>query len=92
MFSPKLRQQDTTMAGGIEEVIAGPSTPVSQRKPIGGGRPPIRIRASETPEPIQLLDDDTPVPELEDIPPRELEDLKQKCNQVLAQMQQEFTK
>ena len=92
MFSPKLRPQDTTMAGGIEEVIASPSTPVFQRKPIGGGRPPIRIRASETPEPIQLLDDDTPVPELEDIPPRELEDLKQKCNQVLAQMQQEFTK
>ena len=54
MFSPKLRPQDTTMTGGIEEEIAGPSTPVSQRKPIGGGRPPIRIRASETPEPIQL--------------------------------------
>ena len=36
MFSPKLRPQDTTMTGGIEEVIAGPSTPVSQRKPIGG--------------------------------------------------------
>ena len=80
------------MAGGIEEVIAGPSTPVSQRKPIGGGRPPIRIRASETPEPIQLFDDDTPVPELEDIPQRELEDLTQKCNQVLAQVQEEFTK
>ena len=52
MFSLKLRPQDTTMAGGIEEVIAGPSIPISQRKPIGGGRPPIRIRASETPEPI----------------------------------------
>ena len=66
MFSPKLRPQDTTMAGGIEEVIAGPSTPVSQRKPIGDGRPPIRIRASETPEPIQL-DNNTPVPEMEEI-------------------------
>ena len=66
MFSPKLMPQDTTMAGAIEEVIVGPSTPLSQRKPIGGGRPPVRLRASETPEPIQL-DDDTPVPEMEEI-------------------------
>ena len=89
MFSPKLRPQDTSMAGGIEEVIAGPSTPVSQRKPIGGGRPPVRIRASETPEPIQL-DDDTPVPEMEEIFSQELIDLKQKCNQVLAEVHEEF--
>ena len=80
------------MAGGIEEVIAGPSTPVSQRKPIGGGRPPIRIRAFETPEPISLLEDHTPIPELEYISSRELEELKQKCNQVLAQVQEEFTR
>ena len=52
MFSPNLRPQDTSMAGGMEEVIAGPSTPLSQRKPIGGGRPPVRLRASETREPI----------------------------------------
>ena len=77
------------MAGGIEEVIAGPSTPVSQRKPIGGGRPPIRIRASETPEPIQL-DDNTPVPEREEIFSQELIDLKQKRNQVLSEVQEEF--
>ena len=89
MFSPKLRPQDTTMAGGIEEVIAGPSTPVSQSIPIGGGRPTIRIRASETPEPIQL-DDDTPVPEMEEIFSQELIDLKQKCNQVLAEVQEKF--
>ena len=92
MFSPKLRPQDTTMAGGIEEVIAGLSTPVSQRKPIGGGRPPIRIRASETPKLISLLEDHTLIPELENILPRELEDLKQKCNLVLAQVQEEFTR
>ena len=36
MFSPKLRPQDTSMAGGIEEVIVGPSTLLSQRKPISG--------------------------------------------------------
>ena len=77
------------MAGGIEEVIAGPSTPLSQRKPIGGGCPPVRLRASETPEPIQL-DDDTPVPEMEEIFCQELIDLKQKCNQVLAEVQEEF--
>ena len=77
------------MAGGMEEVIAGPSTSVSQRKPIGGGRPPVRIRASETPEPIQL-DDDTPVPEMEEIFSQELIDLKQKCNQVLAEVQEEL--
>ena len=29
LFSPKLKLQDTTMAGGIEEVITGPSIPVS---------------------------------------------------------------
>ena len=89
MFSPKLRPQDTSMAGGIEVVIAGPSTPLSQRKPIGGGRPLVRLRASETPEPIQL-DDDTPVPEMEEIFSPELIDLKQKCNQVLAEVQEEF--
>ena len=66
MFSPKLRPQDTSMAGRIEEVIAGPSTPLSHRKPISSGRPPVWLRASETPEPIQL-DDDTPVPEMEEI-------------------------
>ena len=91
MFSPKLRPQDTTMAGGIEEVIAGPSTPLSQRKPIGGGRPPIRMRASETPDPIQL-DDNTPVPEMEEIFSQELKDLKQKCNKVLSEVQEEFTR
>ena len=79
------------MAGGIEEVIAGPSTPVSQRKPIGGGRPPIRIRESETPEPIQL-EDNTPVPEMEEIFSQELIDLKQKCNQVLSEVQEQFTR
>ena len=89
MFAPKLRPQDTSMAGAIEEVITGPSTPVSQRKPIGGGRPPVRLRASETPEPIQL-DDDTPVPEMVEIFSQELIDLKQKCNQVLAEVQEEF--
>ena len=89
MFSPKLRPQDKSMAGGIEEVIAGPSTPLSQRKPIGGGRPPVRLRASETPEPIQL-DDDTPVPQMEEIFSQELIDLKWKCNQVLAEVQEEF--
>ena len=89
MFSPKLRPQDTSMAGGIEVVIAGPSTPLSQRKPIGGGCPLVRLRASETPEPIQL-DDDTPVPEMEEIFSPELIDLKQKCNQVLADVQEEF--
>ena len=91
MFSPKLRPQDTTMTGGIEAVIAGPSTPVSQRKPIGGGRPTIGIRASETPEPIQL-DDNTPIPEMEEIFSQELIDLKQKCNQVLSEVQEEFTR
>ena len=91
MFSPKLRPQDITMAGGIEEVIAGSSTPVSQRQSIGGGRPPIRIRASETHEPIQI-DDNTPVPEMEEIFSQELIDLKQKCNQVLSEVQEEFTR
>ena len=85
MFSPKLRPQETTMAGGIEEIITGPRTPVSQRKPIGGGHPPVRIRASETPDSIQL-DDDTPVPEMEGILSQELIDLKQKCNQVFAKV------
>ena len=89
MFSPKLRPQDTSMAEAIEDIIAGPSTPLSQRKPIGGGRPPVRLRASETPEPIQL-DDDTPVPEMEEIFSQELRDLKQKCNQVLAKVQEAF--
>ena len=88
MLSPKLRPQDASMAGGIEEVIAGPSTPLSQRNPIGGGRPPVRLRASETPEPIQL-DDDTPVPEMEDIFSQKLIDLKHKYNQVLAEVQEE---
>ena len=64
---------------------------LSQRKPIGGGRPPIRISVSETPEPIQL-DDNTPVPEMEAIFPQELIDLEQKCNQVLAEVQEEFTR
>ena len=64
---------------------------MSQRKPIGGGRPPIRIRASETPEPIQL-DDNTLIPEMEEIFFRELIDLKQKCNQVLSEVQEEFTR
>ena len=91
MFSPKLRPQDTTMTGGIEEVIAGPRTPVSQRKPIGGGRPTIRIRASKTPKAIQL-DDNTPVPEMEEIFSQELIDLKQKCNLVLSEVQEEFTR
>ena len=63
MFSSKLRPQDTCLAGGIKEAITGPSTLVSERKPIGGGRPPIRIMESETPEPIQL-DDNPPVSEM----------------------------
>ena len=90
MFSAKLRPQDTSMAGGIEEVIAGPSFPVSQRNPFGGGHTHIGIRASETPEPIQL-DNDPPVPEIREIFSQELIDLKQKCNQVLAEVQEEFT-
>ena len=89
MFSPNLRPQDTSMAGGMEEVIPGPSTPLSQRKPIGGGCPPDRLRASETREPIQL-EDNTSVPEMEEIFSQELIDLKQKCNQVLAEVQEEF--
>ena len=32
MFSPKLRPQDTSMAGGIEEVIAGPKHPIVTKK------------------------------------------------------------
>ena len=91
MFAPKLQPQDVTMAGGIEEVIVGPSTPVSQRQPIGGGPAPIRIRASETPEPTQL-DDNTPVPEMGKIYSQELIELKQKCNHVLAEVQEEFTR
>ena len=41
MLSTKLRPQDTYMAGGIEEVIAGPSTPMTQRKRIGSGQLPV---------------------------------------------------
>ena len=64
---------------------------MSQRKPIGGGRAPIRIRSSETPVPIQL-DNNTPVPKMQEIFSREFIDLKQKYNQVLVEVQEDFTR